>query len=167
MMYIVDFVGYGVIDCPGPETEMAGKSDACAGCPNQKICASGQARGPDPGTVLMFLCLSGKHTLFSTPLRFLKYSLLLLRCIVCLSLLDVEFVDQRMSSIKHKILVLSGKGGVGKSTVTAQLAFTLAQLEDTEVCRQTFNIVIWCCWFENRNELCISFSQMCLYRLEL
>lgn len=33
-----------------------------------------------------------------------------------------------MASIKHKILVLSGKGGVGKSTVTAQLGFHLARL---------------------------------------
>ncbi|KAL0483929.1 Nubp2 [Acrasis kona] len=33
---------------------------------------------------------------------------------------------KRMSTIKHKILVLSGKGGVGKSTVSTQLAFSLA-----------------------------------------
>ena len=33
-----------------------------------------------------------------------------------------------LSSIKHKLLVLSGKGGVGKSTFSAQLAFTLASL---------------------------------------
>lgn len=33
---------------------------------------------------------------------------------------------QRMSKIKHKIFVLSGKGGVGKSTVATQLALTLA-----------------------------------------
>jgi len=28
--------------------------------------------------------------------------------------------------VRHKILVLSGKGGVGKSTLAAQLAFALA-----------------------------------------
>ena len=32
-----------------------------------------------------------------------------------------------MKDIKHKILVLSGKGGVGKSTVSAQLALALAK----------------------------------------
>lgn len=31
----------------------------------------------------------------------------------------------RIKNIKHKIVVLSGKGGVGKSTVSAQLALTL------------------------------------------
>jgi Mrp family chromosome partitioning ATPase len=31
-----------------------------------------------------------------------------------------------LSPIKHKLLVVSGKGGVGKSTVCAQLAFALA-----------------------------------------
>ena len=35
-------------------------------------------------------------------------------------------IRQRMSRIKHKILVLSGKGGVGKSTVAANLAASLA-----------------------------------------
>ena len=35
-------------------------------------------------------------------------------------------MQQKLSKIKHKILVLSGKGGVGKSTVSSQLAFGLA-----------------------------------------
>ena len=33
----------------------------------------------------------------------------------------------------HKILVMSGKGGVGKSTFAAQLAFALASDPDAEV----------------------------------
>ncbi len=35
-------------------------------------------------------------------------------------------VASRLALIKHTVLVLSGKGGVGKSTVSSQLAFTLA-----------------------------------------
>ena len=35
-------------------------------------------------------------------------------------------IKERLSTVKHEILVLSGKGGVGKSTVSSQLAFSLA-----------------------------------------
>lgn len=35
-------------------------------------------------------------------------------------------LKQRMDQINHKILILSGKGGVGKSTVAANIAVTLA-----------------------------------------
>lgn len=37
------------IDCPGTESEQAGKVEACQGCPNQNICASSKPVGPDPG----------------------------------------------------------------------------------------------------------------------
>jgi len=36
-------------------------------------------------------------------------------------------VTQNLSRIKHKIIVLSGKGGVGKSTVSANIAFALSK----------------------------------------
>jgi Mrp family chromosome partitioning ATPase len=39
---------------------------------------------------------------------------------------DIEAIRQRLSQVKHKVLVLSGKGGVGKSTFSSQLAFALA-----------------------------------------
>ncbi|KAI9309297.1 cytosolic Fe-S cluster assembly factor NBP35 [Cunninghamella echinulata] len=79
--------------CPGPESQQAGKEDACAGCPNQQICAT-TPKGPDP---------------------------------------DIPAINERMKQVKHKILVLSGKGGVGKSSFTSQLAFALSQEEDQQV----------------------------------
>jgi hypothetical protein len=36
-------------DCPGTQSESAGKVEACAGCPNQTICASSKPKGPDKG----------------------------------------------------------------------------------------------------------------------
>ena len=39
---------------------------------------------------------------------------------------EQELLNKRMGFVKHKILVLSGKGGVGKSTVAVNLAVSLA-----------------------------------------
>ncbi|KAG2218608.1 hypothetical protein INT45_013916 [Circinella minor] len=79
--------------CPGTESDQAGKASACAGCPNQNVCATAP-KGPDPA---------------------------------------IPLITARMSSVKHKILILSGKGGVGKSSFTSQLAFALAHDEESEV----------------------------------
>lgn len=74
-------------DCPGTQSESAGKASACAGCPNQSICSSGAATQPDP---------------------------------------SITLVKERLSSVQNKLLVLSGKGGVGKSTVTSLVSRCLA-----------------------------------------
>ncbi|KAK9764342.1 cytosolic Fe-S cluster assembly factor nbp35 [Basidiobolus ranarum] len=42
-------------------------------------------------------------------------------------------IASRLSKVNHKILILSGKGGVGKSTFTSQLGFTLANDEECQV----------------------------------
>ncbi|XP_078432949.1 nucleotide binding protein 35 [Wolffia australiana] len=53
---------------------------------------------------------------------------------------DLVAISERMATVKHKILVLSGKGGVGKSTLSAQLSFALAAqglevgLLDIDIC---------------------------------
>ncbi|GAM23404.1 hypothetical protein SAMD00019534_065790 [Acytostelium subglobosum LB1] len=46
---------------------------------------------------------------------------------------DIVAIEERMASVKHKVLVLSGKGGVGKSTFSSQLSFALAAQQDTQV----------------------------------
>ena len=80
--------------CPGPESEDAGKDDACNGCANQSICASQMPKGPDP---------------------------------------DMPMINKRLEVVDHKLLVLSGKGGVGKSTFTSMLSWALAADEELEV----------------------------------
>ncbi len=40
---------------------------------------------------------------------------------------EMDSIKERMSRIKHKIAVISGKGGVGKSLVTVNLAVSLAK----------------------------------------
>ena len=77
------------VNCPGTNSQEAGKASACDGCPNQKICAS-KPTGPDP---------------------------------------DLAAIAHRLADVKNIVLVLSGKGGVGKSVRRCRsdsLACTLA-----------------------------------------
>jgi hypothetical protein len=46
---------------------------------------------------------------------------------------SISYINDRLQQVKKKLLILSGKGGVGKSTVTAQLAWSFASNPRTQV----------------------------------
>lgn len=56
-------------------------------------------------------------------------------CLFCLFRheLDIPLITENLEDVQFKLLILSGKGGVGKSTVTAQLAHWLALDEERQV----------------------------------
>lgn len=74
-------------ECPGTQSEQAGKMEACDGCPNQSVCASGKAKEEDPA---------------------------------------IDEIAKKLKNVKKVLLILSGKGGVGKSTMSTQIALSLA-----------------------------------------
>ncbi|KAF7260831.1 hypothetical protein EG68_01368 [Paragonimus skrjabini miyazakii] len=75
-------------ECPGTQSDSAGKSSACAGCPNQTLCSSGQAKLP----------LTEREPEVIAQIR------------------------HRLSRVRYCIIILSGKGGVGKSSLSVCLA---------------------------------------------
>ncbi|CDO64169.1 nucleotide binding protein, putative [Plasmodium reichenowi] len=93
-------------ECPGLDSEHAGKSKACEGCPNRKICNDPELKKEKE---------KERNQIFNE-------------------------VQENLKNVKFKILILSGKGGVGKSTVAAQLAFALSYLNyevgllDIDIC---------------------------------
>lgn len=78
--------------CPGVESSDAGKGSACAGCPNQSLCSTGEAG-------------AAKDAYLSV-------------------------VTERLRDVKNKLLILSGKGGVGKSTFTNLLSRAMAKAKE-------------------------------------
>jgi Mrp family chromosome partitioning ATPase len=92
-------------------SESAGQSSACEGCPNQKICSSGQAKEVDPGYFNKMNC---KIPIISSVFIYI------------FEYLDIQLIKEHLKDVKHKILILSGKGGVGKSTVCGQIAYALS-----------------------------------------
>ena len=101
--------------CPGTASADAGKASACEGCPNQKICSTAP-KGPDPDIELIRKRMSSikKKVERSCMIVYNK------RFVWCI------FVYGAANAELPQILVLSGKGGVGKSTVSCQLAWSLA-----------------------------------------
>ncbi len=46
---------------------------------------------------------------------------------------DLPQITEKLNDIRHKLMVLSGKGGVGKSTFTTMLGWAFAADEDSEI----------------------------------
>ena len=64
--------------CPGTGTEQSGKADACAGCPNQAVCAAAGPAEPDPDIAIIAERLAGvKHKVLV-----LRWTLVLMHCSV-------------------------------------------------------------------------------------
>lgn len=85
--------------CPGVGSEEAGKASPCAGCPNQKLCSSGEAKQ------------AAQAELDSV----------------------IPLIIDRLVKVKHIVLVISGKGGTGKSTISTMLARALAADDSNQV----------------------------------
>eukprot|EP00470_Lotharella_oceanica_P000693 CAMPEP_0170174104 /NCGR_PEP_ID=MMETSP0040_2-20121228/7360_1 /TAXON_ID=641309 /ORGANISM="Lotharella oceanica, Strain CCMP622" /LENGTH=368 /DNA_ID=CAMNT_0010415599 /DNA_START=224 /DNA_END=1327 /DNA_ORIENTATION=- len=81
-------------------------TDANVGCPGVLSSQAGKKASTCDGCPNQGKCASG-----SAKTEFLKRQ---------------ELISERLSQVKHKIVVLSGKGGVGKSTIAVSLAQDLA-----------------------------------------
>lgn len=93
--------------CVGPQSDDAGRSNACNGCPNQSICASGEILN-------------------------LKQNSLINN--------DYQNIRCALKFVNNVLLIMSGKGGVGKSTVCCQIAYALSKRDyavgvlDIDIC---------------------------------
>jgi Mrp family chromosome partitioning ATPase len=136
------------VGCQVKGTELAGKAAKCSSCDLQGQCASSkpqpapaaapQQQGTEAGCNVIGTSEAGKAD----------------KCAECPSKSQCgsgtkpqdttsSDIAIRMSFVEHRILVMSGKGGVGKSMLSAQLAFSLANkgfmvgLLDVDICGPT------------------------------
>jgi Mrp family chromosome partitioning ATPase len=82
--------------------------DANEGCPGVKSEAAGKQAGCE-GCPNQTLCASGAMAQADPA---------------------IAAIASKLSNVKHIILILSGKGGVGKSTCASQVAIALANNEE-------------------------------------
>eukprot|EP01135_Chromosphaera_perkinsii_P006113 Nk52_evm3s402 gene=Nk52_evmTU3s402 len=90
--------------CPS-ETDQVGRAPQCAGCPGRQMCetASSDLNTTDDAS---------SSTTTQSPAQ-----------------IEKNQIRVRMKAIKKKVLILAGKGGVGKSSMTSVLAMGLANPE--------------------------------------
>lgn len=98
--------------CPGVESTSAGTGSACAGCPNQSLCSTGAGSKNTGEKLIDCSSLSINSPGYRPP---------------PISQSVDNAVLESLRDVKHKLFVLSGKGGVGKSTVTNLLVRAIAK----------------------------------------
>ncbi|KAG4092392.1 P-loop containing nucleoside triphosphate hydrolase protein [Neocallimastix lanati (nom. inval.)] len=113
--------------CPGRQGGCCKKQGGypCANCPNKDICPSANANAGCPGMNsenrgMASACEGCPNRAFCMSNKIVVDP-------------DLDIIKKKMETIKHKVLILSGKGGVGKSTLSSQLAYTLGRDEDIQI----------------------------------
>ncbi|ORY41806.1 P-loop containing nucleoside triphosphate hydrolase protein [Neocallimastix californiae] len=114
-------------NCPGKQGGCCRSQGGspCANCPNRNFCPSASANAGCPGIDsenrgMASACEGCPNRAFCMSNKIVVDP-------------DLDIIKKKMETIKHKVLILSGKGGVGKSTLSSQLAYTIGRDEDIQI----------------------------------
>jgi len=112
-------------NCPNRASCANVNTSPCANCPNRGSCAMANANAGCPGMNSedrgkASACEGCPNRAFCMSNKIVVDP-------------DLEIIKKKMETIKHKVLILSGKGGVGKSTLSSQLAYTIGRDEDIQI----------------------------------